>query len=67
MNSHPLDSPAFREWYKERDEEWMTYGIYDSRWAELFDEFLAEQCEHNICPCQDRRKSNDNTCQHYPY
>ena len=42
MKSHPLDSKAFREWYKEQDEEYMAYGIYDSRWAELFQQFLDE-------------------------
>lgn len=46
-NSHPLDNPAFREWYKEQDEEWMAYGIYDSRWAELFDQFLDEQGDNH--------------------
>ena len=45
MKSHPLDSPKFREWYKEQDEEYMEYGIYDSRWAELFDQFLEDEKE----------------------
>lgn len=46
MKSHPLDSPGFREWYKEQDEEYMEYGIYDSRWAELFDQYLEETQTH---------------------
>jgi hypothetical protein len=71
MNTHPLDSVKFREWYKEQDEEWMAYGIYDSRWAELFDQFLEEQgadlCANNISPCITRTDSEDNCCEHYPY
>ena len=64
--THPLDQRGFREWYKEQDEEWMAYGIYDSRWAELFDQYLAEQYENNISPCERRRTSTDNCCEHYP-
>ena len=47
MNTHPLNNKKFREWYKERDEEYMAYGIYDSQWAELFDEFLDETTGDN--------------------
>jgi hypothetical protein len=42
MSWHPLDDPQFREWYKEQDEEWMAYGIYDSRWEALYDQFLED-------------------------
>jgi hypothetical protein len=67
MKSHPLDSKAFREWYKEQDEEYMEYGIYDSRWAELFEHFLDDQCANNIKPCSRRAQSEDGCCDHYPY
>jgi hypothetical protein len=47
MQSHPLDSPKFREWLKEQDEKYIAYGIYDSKWAELFDQFLEDTREAN--------------------
>lgn len=44
MKQHPLDNKAFREWMDENDIalDHFHYGIYDSRWGELYETFLDE-------------------------
>jgi hypothetical protein len=39
---HPLDDSGFREWLRdEYDENYlsMAYGIYDSGWMELYEQY----------------------------
>ena len=41
---HPLDNSDFRVWLRDvvGDEPEMAYGIYDSGWADLYDQYLDD-------------------------
>jgi len=41
---HPIDDPKFREWMQENDMEPndMAYGIYDSKWTELYEQYKED-------------------------
>ena len=60
MNWHPLDNPDFRAWLKEQDTEPdFAYGIYDSQWGELYQQYLDDidptpdchACDQENCNC----------------
>ena len=44
MGTHPLDDPKFREWMDENDIDLshFHYGIYDSKWNELYETYQQE-------------------------
>ena len=43
---HPLDDAEFAEWVRDQDCSDFSYGIYDSKWLELYDNYKEEVLEN---------------------